>query len=158
MTEAVGGGSAVFLGTYTPRLDDKGRLTLPARYRDELGEGLVITQSPDRSLKVYPRTTFERIAAQMQLGPLENDPERVKRTRVFFATASMENLDRQGRITVLPQLRQHAGLDRECVITGNNDHLEIWAQPVYEAYFAAGAEEAAGTSRGATVRAGDDAG
>ncbi len=136
-------GGAMFLGTFTPRLDDKGRLTLPARYRDDLGEGLVITQSPDLSLKVYPRATFERIAQDLQLGPLESDPERVRRNRIFFATASMESLDRQGRVTIMPALRQHARLDRNCVITGNNDHLEVWSEQMYAAYF--GADAAAGS-------------
>ena len=91
----------MFLGTHTPRLDDKGRLALPARFRPELEAGLVITKGQERCLFVFPVTEFSRITEGLRTAPVTD--RRVRDySRVFFASASHEIPDGQGRITVPP--------------------------------------------------------
>jgi MraZ protein len=128
----------VFLGTHTPRLDDKGRLFLPAKYRDELAGGIVITkgQGQERCLYVFPKDEFARIAEQLRSQPQTTQAVR-DRSRVFFASASDEVPDKQGRITVPAALRAYAGLQRDCVVIGANTRLEIWDTQAWETYLAA---------------------
>jgi MraZ protein len=128
----------VFLGTHTPRLDEKGRLFLPAKYRDELLGGVVITkgQGQERCLYVFPKDEFARIAESLRAQPETTQAVR-DRSRVFFASASDEIPDRQGRITVPVALRTYAGLQRDCVVVGANTRLEIWETQAWEAYEAA---------------------
>jgi MraZ protein len=125
----------VFLGTHQPRLDDKGRLFLPAKYREELAEGLVITKGQERCLYVFPVEEFQRITEALRTAPVTAKTVR-DYSRVFFASASDETPDKQGRITIPPSLRQYAGLDRECVVIGANTRLEIWDARAWETYLA----------------------
>ncbi len=125
----------VFLGTHHPRLDDKGRLFLPAKYREELAEGLVITKGQERCLYVFPVEEFQRITEALRTAPVTAKAVR-DYSRVFFASASDETPDKQGRVTIPSGLRQYAGLDRDCVVIGANTRLEIWAAPAWEAYLA----------------------
>lgn len=127
----------MFLGTHTPRLDDKGRLFLPARFRDELAGGLVITRGEDRCLYVFPTAEFQRRGAELPTGPRIAPADRAY-SRLFFASASDEVPDRQGRITVPPGLRAYAGLTRDCVVTGQNTFIEVWDAATWDAYLADG--------------------
>jgi transcriptional regulator MraZ len=127
------GGGPVFLGTHQPRLDDKGRLFLPARFRDELAAGLVITKGQDRCLYVFTRAEFTRRAAAIEGAPLTTKGAR-DYSRVFFASASDEVPDKQGRITIPPQLRTYAGLERDCAVIGANTRVEIWDAAAWAAY------------------------
>ncbi|GAA1985235.1 hypothetical protein GCM10009799_08320 [Nocardiopsis rhodophaea] len=115
----------VFLGSHSPRLDEKGRLFLPAKYRDELSGGLVITKGQERCLYVFPMEEFQRITEALRSAPVTAKAVR-DYSRVFFASASDEIPDKQGRITIPPALRGYAGLDRDCVVIGANTRLEIW--------------------------------
>ena len=115
----------MFLGTHTPRLDEKGRLILPAKYREELSTGLVLTKGQERCLYVFPVGEFGRITDALRTAPVTAKAVR-DYSRVFFASASDEELDRQGRITIPLSLREYAGLQRECVVIGANTRLEIW--------------------------------
>jgi MraZ protein len=124
---------AVFLGTHTPRLDDKGRLFLPARFRDELAEGVVITKGQERCLFVFPRAEFTRRAESLQ-GASPSTKAARDYARVFFASAFDEVPDKQGRVTVPAGLRTYAGLDRDCVVVGANTRLEIWDAAAWRAY------------------------
>ena len=99
----------MFLGTHAPRLDDKGRLFLPAKFRDELAEGLVVTRGQERCLYVFPMAEFIRITESMRAVPVTSKTAR-DYMRVFLSGASDEVPDRQGRVTVPPALRQYAGL------------------------------------------------
>src|SRR5438105_1726787 len=90
---------AVFLGTYSPRLDEKGRLFLPAKFRDELAEGLVITKGQERCLYVFAATEFAGITGRLRDAPLTARTAR-DYSRVFFASAHDEVPDKQGRVTV----------------------------------------------------------
>jgi MraZ protein len=123
----------VFLGTHSPKLDDKGRLFLPAKFRDELAGGVVITKGQERCLYVFPKADFARRAEELQNTPLTAKNAR-DYSRVFFASASDELPDRQGRVTVPAPLRQYAGLDRDCVVIGANTRVEIWDAAAWEAY------------------------
>jgi MraZ protein len=132
----VGGENRVFLGTHAPKLDEKGRLFLPAKYRDELSEGVVITKGQERCLYVFPIEEFTRITEALRTAPVTAKGVRDK-TRILFASASDEVPDKQGRITVPPGLRTYAGLTRDCVVIGANTRLEIWDAQAWEAYLAA---------------------
>ena len=123
----------MFLGTHNPRLDDKGRLFLPAKFRDELADGVVVTRGQEHCLYVFPRARFEQMAAEMSAASFTNKPAR-ELARVFFAGASDETPDKQGRVTVPAALRTYAGLTKECVVIGTNDHLEIWDHDQWETY------------------------
>lgn len=123
----------MFLGTHHPRLDEKGRLILPAKYREELAGGLVITKGQERSLYLFPAAEFQRITEALRTAPVTAKAVR-DYARVFFASASDEELDRQGRITIPPALREYAGLNRDCVVIGANTRLEIWDATAWESY------------------------
>jgi MraZ protein len=126
----------VFLGTHAPRLDEKGRLFLPAKYREELAGGVVITKGQERCLFVFPQEEFARITEALRTVPVTAKSVR-DNSRVFFASASDEVPDKQGRITVPAALRAYAGLQRDCVVIGANTRLEIWDTQAWETYLAA---------------------
>jgi MraZ protein len=126
----------MFLGTHAPKLDEKGRLFLPAKYRDELSAGVVITKGQERCLYVFPLEEFTRITEALRNEPVTAKGVRDK-IRILFASASDEVPDKQGRITVPPSLRTYAGLQRDCVVIGANTRLEIWDAEAWEAYMAA---------------------
>lgn len=115
----------MFLGTHTPRLDDKGRLFLPAKFRDRLASGVVITRGHENSLVIYPADTFEGLAARALAMPSTNKRARAY-TRMLLSGASDQIPDKQGRISIPSHLRQYAGLVRDITITGVGDHLEVW--------------------------------
>jgi MraZ protein len=123
----------LFLGTYTPRLDDKGRLFLPAKFRDELAGGVVITRGQERCLYVFTRTAFAAKAEELQSASLTSRAAR-DYGRMFFSSASDEVPDKTGRVTVPQPLRQYAGLTKDCVVIGANTRLEIWDAAAWEAY------------------------
>lgn len=123
----------MFLGTHTPRLDQKGRLFLPAKYRDELSGGLVITKGQERCLYVFPTAEFSRVTEALRSAPVTAKAVR-DYSRVLFASASDESCDKQGRVTIPPKLRAYAGLDRDCVVIGANTRLEIWDATAWSEY------------------------
>lgn len=125
----------MFLGTYQPKLDDKGRLILPAKFRDQLEDGLVVTRTQERALAVYPVATFEAMMADVS-----SAPSTVKQVRdyqrMLSAGASFEVPDKQGRVTIPPILRTYASLDREVVVIGAMNRAEIWDQKLWDEYSA----------------------
>ncbi|MFD3687215.1 division/cell wall cluster transcriptional repressor MraZ [Nocardiopsis sp. NPDC058631] len=123
----------MFLGTHTPRLDEKGRLFLPAKYRDELSGGLVVTKGQERCLYVFPAEEFQRITDALASTPVTAKSVR-DYSRVLFASASDETCDKQGRVTIPSKLREYAGLERECVVIGANTRLEIWDADAWSEY------------------------
>ncbi|MCI0688194.1 MAG: division/cell wall cluster transcriptional repressor MraZ [Sporichthyaceae bacterium] len=125
----------MFLGTHAPRLDDKGRIFLPAKFRDELAEGLVITKGQERCLYVWPAAEFARFTDQLRTAPVTSKGAR-DYMRVLYAGASDEMPDKQGRVTIPPQLRDYAGLQRDCVVIGANTRVEIWDAQAWESYLA----------------------
>ena len=123
----------MFLGTHSPRLDDKGRLFLPAKFRDELAGGIVVTKGQERCLFVFPTAEFRSMTQRMAEAPMTSGPAR-DFLRVFFAGASDEVPDKQGRITIPPALREYAGLSKDCVVIGANTRLEIWDAEQWASY------------------------
>jgi MraZ protein len=123
----------MLLGTHTPKLDDKGRVILPAKFRDDLGAGVVITRGQDRCLYVFSTEEFERVHERIREAPLSNKQAR-DFLRMFLSGASAEKPDSQNRITVPPALRAYAGLGRELVVTGVGAHAEIWDAEAWNAY------------------------
>lgn len=130
----------MFLGTHQPRLDDKGRLFLPAKFRDELSEGLVLTKGQERCLYAWPLPEWTRITDQMRTAPVTGKISR-DFGRVLFASASLEVPDKQGRITVPAALREYAGLARDCVVIGANTRVEVWDSAAWDTYLS-GSEQA----------------
>ena len=135
----------MFLGTHAPRLDEKGRLILPAKYRDELAGGVVITKGQERCLYLFPQGEFGRITEALRTAPVTAKSVR-DYSRVFFASASDEVPDKQGRITLPTALRAYAGLQRDCVVIGANTRLEIWDSQAWETYLATQEDSFAGAS------------
>lgn len=125
----------MFLGTYAPRLDEKGRLILPAKYREELSEGLVLTRGQERCLYVFSESEFARVHEQMRQAPISSKQAR-DYIRVFLSGASDEKPDKQGRITIPPSLRQYAGLEKDLAVIGAGTRAEIWDAAVWEEYLA----------------------
>ena len=123
----------MFLGTYTPRLDEKGRLILPAKFRDELSNGLVLTRGQERCIYVFSAREFERFLEKLQDAPMSSRQAR-DYIRVFLSGASDEVPDKQGRITIPPILRQYAGLEREVTVIGSGSRAEIWDSTAWDSY------------------------
>lgn len=123
----------MFLGTYTPRMDEKGRLILPAKYREELADGLVLTRGQERCIYVFSAEEFQNVHQQMRQAPLTSRQAR-DYIRVFLSGASDETPDKQGRVTIPPGLREYAGLDREVTVIGAGDRAEIWDTAAWNAY------------------------
>jgi len=123
----------MFLGTHTPRLDDKGRLTLPAKFRDELAGGLMVTKGQDHCLYVFPRDEFEQMARKVAAAPFTNEAVRAYQ-RYLFAGTDEQSPDGQGRISIAPELRQYAALTKDCVVIGAISRLEIWDAQAWQRY------------------------
>jgi MraZ protein len=120
----------VFLGEYQHSIDEKGRLVLPAKFRHRLAGGLVVTKGQERCLYVFPLDRWEEEVAEVKGLP------RTKRNRnfarSFFGSAVDQELDRQGRIQMPLQLRTYAGLDKDVMIVGVADRVEIWDTASWE--------------------------
>ena len=123
----------MLLGTYTPKLDDKGRVILPAKFRTDLGDGVVVTRGQERCLYVFSTKEFERVYEKIREAPLTNKQARDFQ-RMFLSGASDEKPDSQSRITLPPHLRAYASLGRELVVTGVGAHAEIWDAEAWNAY------------------------
>jgi len=123
----------MLLGTHTPKLDDKGRVILPAKFRDDLGSGVVVTRGQERCLYVFSTAEFERIHERIREAPLTNKQAR-DFLRMFLSGASAETPDGQSRITIPPPLRTYAGLEKELVVTGVGAHAEIWNAQAWNDY------------------------
>jgi MraZ protein len=116
----------MLLGEYEHTIDDKNRLTLPAKFREALAEGVVVTRGMDGCLYAYPRSEWlERFQSRLGgLDPLQ--PEARKLQRHFYSGAAEAEPDKQGRIMIPGPLLRYAGLSRDVVVAGVHDHLEIW--------------------------------
>lgn len=115
----------LLLGEFAHTLDDKGRLTVPAKFRGQLSAGLVITKGVDLCLWLFPMNVWEDVSEKIRKLPL-TDPGAREFRRQVFGTASDSMPDKQGRVILPPNLRSYAGIDGEAVIIGLHDHCEIW--------------------------------
>ncbi|MDO5751667.1 division/cell wall cluster transcriptional repressor MraZ [Arthrobacter sp.] len=126
----------MFLGTHSPRLDEKGRIILPAKFREELASGLVLTKGQENCIYVFSAREFEKVLTQMQDAPLSNMAAR-DYIRIFLSGASDEVPDKQGRVTIPATLRAYAGLEKELVVIGAGSRAEIWDATAWQNYLAA---------------------
>ena len=125
----------MLLGTYEPKLDEKGRIILPAKFRDEFAGGLVLTRGQERCIYVFPRQTFAELLDTVQSAPLTSKAAR-DYVRLLLSGGSDEVPDKQSRVTIPSQLREYAGLGRDLVVIGAGSRAEIWAADAWAAYYA----------------------
>ncbi|WP_437584795.1 division/cell wall cluster transcriptional repressor MraZ [Paramicrobacterium sp. CJ85] len=125
----------MFLGTYSPKLDDKGRIILPAKFRDELSGGVVMTRGQENCIYVFSAREFESMHEKIRQAPVTSKQAR-DYLRVFLSGASAETPDKQNRITIPHNLRSYAGLDRELTVIGAGNRAEIWDSEAWETYLA----------------------
>lgn len=123
---------SMFLGRYHHTLDAKGRLAIPARFRDALADGLVLTRGIDRCLALYPMTAWRPLAEKVSALPI-SDPDARNFRRLVFAEAADLAVDAQGRILVPPELRRYAGLERDALVVGMDTAIEIWSPDRWQA-------------------------
>jgi len=116
----------MFLGRYVHTIDDKGRLTLPAKFRPGLAAGVVVTLGLDGCLFAFPRTRWDQLAAQIEALPITN-PDARNFARLMFANADPSEPDRQGRVLIPSYLRSYAQLENEVVVTGLSSRIELWS-------------------------------
>ncbi|UOR02924.1 division/cell wall cluster transcriptional repressor MraZ [Leucobacter allii] len=126
----------MFLGTFTPRLDEKGRVILPAKFRDELADGLVITRGQERCLYLFSEREFAEMHDRIRQAPLASKQAR-DYLRVFLSGAHPETPDKQSRVTIPQGLREYAGLDRELAVIGAGSRAEIWDAAAWQTYLTA---------------------
>ncbi len=137
----------MFLGTYAPRLDDKGRVALPAKYREVLADGVVITPGQEHCLFVFSRDGFAERFASLLAAPVGSRKAR-DATRLLAAAAHDDVPDKQGRVTLPAALRHYAGLDRDLVVVGAMSRLEIWEPAAWAAYQSANEADFASLDEG----------
>ena len=137
----------MFLGTYAPKLDEKGRIIMPARFAEELADGVVLTRGQERCVYAFPQAEFERMHESLRQAPLTSAQARGF-LRVFLSGAHAEVPDKQRRVTIPAALRQYAGLEKDLTVLGVGTRLEIWDAAAWETYlgdqedaFASTAEE-----------------
>jgi MraZ protein len=137
-------------GTHPRTLDDKKRLALPKRVREQLGDPAVlfVTPGPDQCLWVYTQAGLEQLAAKLDQAPATDAEARVFR-RLYFAQTETVDLDRSGRILIPERLVQFAGLQHEVVLIGVRDHLELWDAPRWQQYLAQNAPRFDAVAEGA---------
>ena len=116
----------MFLGEYTHTIDDKGRLTIPAKFRGELAAGLVVTRGFDQNLMLFPLDEWTDMAERILARPLGDEDVRTFRRRVFSGAVDLTP-DRQGRIVLPNYLREFAAIDGEVVVAGMYNYIEVWS-------------------------------
>ena len=132
----------MFLGEFEHSLDDKGRLAVPARFRPELGQGLVLTRGLDRCLFVWPLAEWRVVAEKLgRLSMMHGEARRLQ--RLLFAGAVDTQLDRLGRVLVPSFLRGYAGLEDTVVVAGVLNRIEIWGREQWAVERAAAEEQSA---------------
>lgn len=126
----------MFYDTFTPKFDDQGRFLLPADFRPQLRDGMVITRAPDSEcLEIWPAAKFEAdmIAATKDMSVRKSREYQQK----IASMGSGKSADGQGRVTIPPKLREFAGIEKDITVVGAFNHVEVWDTPKWEEHFAA---------------------
>ena len=123
----------MYMGEYQHTIDEKGRMIIPAKFRDELGSSFVITRGLDQCLFVYPMSEWAVMEQKLKALPLMKSDARAF-TRFFFSGAVECELDKQGRVNIPGNLRDHAKLEKECVVIGVSTRVEIWSKEAWDSY------------------------
>ncbi len=123
----------MFIGEHFHSIDDKGRVSVPSKYRQNLSDGVVITRGLDKCLFAYPRDEWEKIARRLSQLPLSQKKSRAF-TRLMLAGAWDSEIDSQGRVIIPEYLRQYAGLKKHITLAGLYNRIEIWDEDNWQAY------------------------
>ncbi|MFC2073047.1 division/cell wall cluster transcriptional repressor MraZ [Chloroflexota bacterium] len=130
----------MFLGEFEYKIDEKGRVPVPPRFRGQLKEGVVLTTGIEQCITVYSLAEWNKVAATLTTGSIERSKLR-KLNRAVFANAFNLNIDKQGRIALPIPLREYAGIEDELVIAGANTYLELWNKEQWESEKAVSQEQ-----------------
>lgn len=122
----------MFMGEYHHTIDDKGRLIVPAKIRYELGSNFIVTRGLDKCLAIYPSTEWSKVIDKYKQLPDTKDARKFKRFLLSGATAN--DFDKQGRVNISIPLIDYAELERDCIIIGVDDHLEVWSKNNWESF------------------------
>lgn len=125
-------GDFMFMGEYHHTIDDKGRLIVPAKIRYELGSNFIVTRGLDKCLAIYPSTEWSKVIDKYKQLPDTKDARKFKRFLLSGATAN--DFDKQGRVNISIPLIDYAELERDCIIIGVDDHLEVWSKNNWESF------------------------
>lgn len=123
----------MFMGEYQHTIDAKGRMIVPAKYREGLGEQFVLTRGLDQCLFGYPMHEWKLIEEKLKALPLTKKDARAF-TRFFFSGATECELDKQGRVNIASSLLNYAKLEKECVVIGVSNRIELWSKVIWEQY------------------------
>lgn len=124
----------MFMGEFQHNIDTKGRIIVPAKFREGLGDNFVVTRGLDKCLFAYPMDEWKSLEEKLKKLPLTKKDARAF-TRFFFSGAVECEVDKQGRINIPQPLRSYAGLSKECVVIGVSNRIEFWASENWEDYF-----------------------
>ena len=133
-------GDNMFMGEYHHNIDDKGRLVIPNKYREELGENFIVTRGIEKCLYIYSNSEWEKLVSKLNTLPFTKKDARTF-IRSFFSGATVCEFDKSGRINIASPLVSYADLTKECVIIGVNDRLEIWSLEKYNNFMNDNAEQ-----------------
>ncbi|WP_225744337.1 division/cell wall cluster transcriptional repressor MraZ [Marinilactibacillus sp. Marseille-P9653] len=125
----------MLLGEFKHNIDAKGRLIVPAKFREDLGEYFIVTRGLDGCLFGYPQKEWEALEQKLKLLPLAKKESRAF-TRFLYSAATECTLDKQGRINIPQTLRDHAKLEKSCFVIGVSDRIEIWSEEKWVAFSA----------------------
>ncbi|KYO66672.1 division/cell wall cluster transcriptional repressor MraZ [Thermovenabulum gondwanense] len=123
----------MFIGQYLHSLDSKGRVIMPSKFREGLGENFILTKGLDRCLFAYPMNEWKVIEEKLKALPLAKKEARAF-LRLFFSGAVEAEVDKQGRILIPPILREYAGIEKDVVIIGVSNRVEIWSKEEWDVY------------------------
>ncbi|PZD93898.1 cell division/cell wall cluster transcriptional repressor MraZ [Paenibacillus sambharensis] len=124
----------MFMGEFQHNIDDKGRLTIPAKFRENLGAQFIVTRGLDNCLFVYPMSEWSVLEQKLKSLPLMKSDARAF-SRFFFSGATECELDKQGRVNLPNHLCEYAKLDKDCVVIGVSNRVEVWSKAIWEGYY-----------------------
>ena len=124
----------MFMGEYHHTIDEKGRIIIPSKFREDLGEKFIITRGIENCLFVYSLSSWEKITNKLEALPFTKKDAR-QFVRFFLSGATTAEFDKQGRVNVTSPLISYANLQKDCVVIGTGDRLEIWSQENWNAFF-----------------------
>jgi MraZ protein len=130
----------MLIGEYTHNLDTKGRISVPAKFRSELGSSAIVTRGLDKCLFLYPKTEWDKMASKLASLPISSSASR-SFARMMLSGAMEVEIDKQGRALLPSYLREYAGLGGQVIVTGVFNRAEIWDKGNWEAYSDAAAEQ-----------------
>ena len=123
----------MFIGEYHHNIDEKGRLIMPSKFRDALGDSFIVTRGMDSCLFVYPKESWDKLTNELNTLSFTKKDVRAFQ-RFFLSGATICEFDKQGRINITTPLASYAALSKECVIIGVNDRIEIWSKEKFDSF------------------------